>query len=274
MGTKRIGLARLEALLENLKREINLSGSTMCAQLGACQGNFGAPPLVIDDDSTVAAGTDEAIMVHQYADGLRLHVQNIGTQTVLIPAAATTGMDYGYDGTNNEGVQWVASLNTHKGYPGVDRFTVGTHGAFYAELEFSIEDVSGTDDCAFGFRKVEAEQANLDDYDEMAVLNAVSGNIYIQNILNDGDTLDHDTLKDWADGEVHTLRVDVSSAGVVTYKIDGSAPTLSSTDSADGADTFTFDDGEVVTPFFYYINAAHVAGEVILRKVKWGLVEK
>ena len=70
MGTKRIGLARMEALLENLKREINLSGSTVCAQLGACQGTFGAPPLVIDDDSTVAAGTDEAVMIHQYSDGL------------------------------------------------------------------------------------------------------------------------------------------------------------------------------------------------------------
>ena len=266
MGTKRIGLARMEALLENLKREINLSGSTVCAQLGACQGTFGAPPLVIDDDSTVAAGTDEAVMIHQYSDGLRLHVQNVGTQTILIPAATTTGMNYAYDATNNEGVQWVASLNTHKGYPGVDRFTVGTHGAFYAELEFSIEDVSGTDDCAFGFRKVEAEQAAIDNYDEMAALNVISGDINIETILNNAATTTTDTTANLANSGVVTLRVDVSSAGVVTYKVDGSAPAATA--------AFTFDDGEVVTPFFYYINASDVAGAVILRKVTWGLKEK
>ena len=31
MGTKRIGLARVEALIENLKRELNLSGATLSA---------------------------------------------------------------------------------------------------------------------------------------------------------------------------------------------------------------------------------------------------
>ena len=31
MGTKRIGLARVEALMENLKRELSLSGSTLTA---------------------------------------------------------------------------------------------------------------------------------------------------------------------------------------------------------------------------------------------------
>ena len=55
-------------------------------------------------------------------------------------------------------------------------------------------------------------------------------------------------------------------ACVVTYKVDGSAPAATA--------AFTFDDGEVVTPFFYYINASDVAGAVILRKVTWGLKEK
>ena len=266
MGTRRVGLARLEALIENMGRALNMSGSTICAELGACQGEFGSPPLVIDDDSTLAAGTDEAFMIHQYSDGLRLHVQNVGTQTILIPAANTAGMDYGYDQTNDEGVQWVASMNTHKGYPGVDRFTVGTHGAFYAELEFSIGDVSGTDDCAFGFRKVEAAQAGLDDYDEMASLNVISGNITIETILNAATTVSTDTTSDWANGETHVLRIDVSSAGVVTYKIDGSAPATTA--------AFTFDNGEVVTPFFYYLNASDVADTIVLQKVKWGLLEK
>ena len=266
MGSKRIGLARVEALIENLKREMNLSGSTVCAELGGSHGSFGAPPLVLDDDSTVADGADTAAVIHQYSDGLRLHVQNIGTQTILIPAASTSGMNYGYDQTNDEGVQWVASMNTHKGYPGVDRFTVGTHGAFYVEMQYTIADVSGTDDCLLGFRKVEAFQAAVDDYDEMAALNVISGDINIETILNGGGTTTTDTTSNWADGESHTLRVDVSATGVVNYKVDGVQP---STVAA-----FTFDDGEVVTPFWYFLNAAHLAGAVTLQSVKWGLLPK
>ena len=50
-------------------------------------------------------------------------------------------------------------------------------------MKFAIADVSDTDDCAFGFRKVEAYQANIDDYDEMAALNVISGDIKIETIL-------------------------------------------------------------------------------------------
>ena len=234
MGTKRVGLARVEALLENLKREINLSGSTLCAPLGACVGTFGAPPIVLDDDSTVADGGDNLAVIHQYSDGLRLHVQNLhegGTngQSILVPAASTTGMDYSYDAADNEGVQWVASMNTHKGNPGVDRFTVGTHGAFYMEMEFSLTDVSDADTVAFGFRKVEAFQPeDVDGYDEAAFLNC--------------------------------------NAGVVTFKVDGAAPTVTQ--------AFTFDDGEVVTPFGYHAHAAASAVGIIYRKVQWGLLPK
>ena len=66
MGTKRIGLARVEALMENLKRELQLSGSVVCGLQGASHGSFGSPPIVIDDDSTDAAGTDAQTMIHQY----------------------------------------------------------------------------------------------------------------------------------------------------------------------------------------------------------------
>ena len=272
MGTKRVGLARVEALLENLKREINLSGSTLCAPLGACVGTFGAPPIVLDDDSTVADGGDNLAVIHQYSDGLRLHVQNLhegGTngQSILVPAASTTGMDYSYDAADNEGVQWVASMNTHKGNPGVDRFTVGTHGAFYMEMEFSLTDVSDADTVAFGFRKVEAFQPeDVDGYDEAAFLNCNAGDIFTGTILNNAATTATDTTQNWADGEVHTFRVDVSSAGVVTFKVDGAAPTVTQ--------AFTFDDGEVVTPFGYHAHAAASAVGIIYRKVQWGLLPK
>jgi len=251
MGGKRVGLKRIEALIENLKRNLNLSGSNITANNGGNgYGSFGNPPIVIDDDSTVAAGTDEAIMIHQYSDGLRLHVQNINTQTLLIPAATTTGMNYAYDLTNTDGIQWVASLNTHKGTLDSDRFKVGASKAFFVRLKFSIADITGTNDCLVGFRKVEAEQALVDDYDEMAALNVIGGTTT-------------DTTNNWADGETHELKVLVSAAGVVTYKIDGADPaTIAS---------FTLDDSEVVTPFYYMIHAASSPGAVIFEECEWGL---
>ena len=109
-------------------------------------------------------------------------------------------------------------------------------------MRWSIADVSGADECAFGFRKVEAFQANIDDYDEMACLNAISGDIKSETILNNGTTTATDLTApssgDWADGAVHTVKVMVSAAGAVTYELDGTAPT--------GAVAFSFDVGEIV----------------------------
>lgn len=183
----------------------------------------------------------------------------LGTQTIVSPTMGVGGLDINMDQTDNDGVECCLGINAAN--RGV--FVVGTDDAFYAKMQFSIADVSGTDDCAFGFRKVEAYQAAIDNYDEMAALNVISGNISIETILNAGDTTTTDTTHDWADGETHTLEVRVSSAGVVTYKIDEGTPATVA--------AFTFDDGEVVVPFFYFLNASDVAGEVVLKYFECGL---
>lgn len=168
----------------------------------------------------------------------------LGTQTIVGPTLGTYGLNVVQDEAENDGTEYTLGILAYN--KGV--FTVGTDAAFYAKMRFYIDDVSGTDDCAFGFRKLEAYQANLDDYDELACLNVISGNINIETILNGGDTVTTDTTNDWADAATHTLEVYVSAAGVVTYKIDGSAPTTVA--------AFTFDDAEVVIPFFYQLAAA------------------
>jgi len=233
--------------------------------------HFGAPPVVIDADSTVADGVDTNIIEHHYKDGLQLSVSNTGGQTILIPAANTAGMDYSYDAADDEGIQWVMSQNTHKGNVDgdhIDRFTVGSP-AFYVELQMSIADVSDTDDCLFGLRKVEAFQAAVDNYDEMAAFNIISGDIKTETILNAGTTTTTDLTSgggdaagNWADAGVHILRVSVSQAGAVTYKIDGVEPS--------SVASFSFDSGEVVTPFFYLLHAASSTAGVVLQKLTVG----
>jgi len=179
----------------------------------------------------------------------------LGTQTITAPTLGSLGLDIGLDQTDNDGVQIT------EGRTGRSRraYTVGTSNAFFLRVKLNIPDVSGTDDLAIGFRKAEAYQANIDDYDEMAVLNVISGDINIETILNNGATTTTDTTDNWADNATKELKVLVSKTGVVTYQIDGAAPTVTA--------AFTFDNGEVVVPFLYFLHATDVAGAVQI--VEW-----
>ena len=222
---------------------------------------FGTPPVVIDFEHTAAQlvdGTAGDTTLHSYADGLEVTLYPIVGQAIDKPAASTSGMDYTYDQTDNDGIELRMSDSTVKGREGVDRFTVGKQ-AFEAELTFSIADVSGTDDCAFGFAKVEAHQAAIDDRDEMAFLNVISGDIKIETILNGGSTSTTDTTDNFADGETHALKVKVAKDGAVTYQINGAAPSTTA--------TFSFDIGEVVTPSFFLLQASDLAGAIVFQKL-------
>ena len=222
---------------------------------------FGSPPLVLDYEHAAAQlvdGTAGDQTIHSYADGLQITFFPITGQAIDKPAAATTGMNYAYDQTADDGWQWVMSDSVCKGREGVDRFTVGKQ-AFSAEIESSTDDVTGSDDCAFGFAKVDVHRAAIDDCDEMAVLNVISGDIYIETVLNNGTTSSTDTTDNWADDEIHKLKVLVSKAGAVTYKIDGQAPSTTA--------SFSFDQGEVVTPMMYYLQDSDLAPNVVLRKL-------
>ena len=222
---------------------------------------FATPPVVSDFEHAAAQlvdGTAGDTTLHSYADGLEMTLYSIVGQAIDKPAASTSGMDYAYDQTDNDGIELRMSDSTVRGREGIDRFTVGKQ-AFEAELTFSIGDVSGTDDCAFGFAKVEAHQAAIDDRDEQAALNVISGDIKIETILNGGSTSVTDTTDNWADTETHALKVLVSKAGAVTYKIDGAAPSTTA--------TFSFDIGEVVTPAFYLLQASDLAGAIVHQKL-------
>tara|TARA_R110000824_G_scaffold171441_1_gene349028 strand:+ start:234 stop:1076 length:843 start_codon:yes stop_codon:yes gene_type:complete len=270
MGSKRIGLARTQALIENLKRELNLADSTL--EGGATmvwdpksrpsQYNFAGAPVCTTKVGTAGSGTDDAENIWQWSDGLSLTSNNIGTQTLFYPVESTSGCVMSGDATNDEGLQWAARSEGARGELNKDYFTVGTSPAFFMSVTFTIDDVSGTDDCAVGFRKVEAFQAAIDDYDEGACMNVISGDIYIETILNNGTTTATDTTDNWADAASHELKVLVSAAGVVTFQIDGAAPTATA--------AFTFDNGEHVTPCGYHLNATDLA-TITYTKMKYGL---
>lgn len=199
--------------------------------------------------ATGTAGDENIIMLPTTA--MEYHI--LGTQTILAPTVSALGLDLGsMDQTADDGLELNHGVLSSQ----IPSFTVGADAAFFLRARFSIADVSGTDDCAVGFRKVEANQANIDDYDEMAVLNVISGNITIETILAGAATTATDTTDNWADTETHELRINVSAAGVVTYLIDGVAPTATA--------AFTFADAENVMPFFFFLQNTDIAGAVPL----------
>lgn len=186
------------------------------------------------------------------------HIKGAG-QTIVAPTLGANGYDFALDLTNDEGVEVTTGILART----VSAFTVGTDRAVFARCVFTIADVSGTDDCAFGWRKAEAYQANIDDYDEMACLNAISGAINIETILNNAATVTTDTTDTWADTISHSLQVNVSASGVVTYLIDGVAPTTVA--------AYTFDAAEVIVPFLFHLHAVDLDDTFVLREWEVGL---
>ena len=218
---------------------------------------FESQPMTSKIGGGYAGGTtgDENAMKFE-SNIFEYHILGAG-QTITAPSLSSTGLNVGMDQTNDEGIEMSQGITSRSR----SAFTVATDLPFFFKLRFTIPVVAGTDDCARGFRKAEAYQANIDDYDEMACLNVISGNITIETILNDGTTATQDTGNDWADAETHNLEVRVSSTGAVSYLIDGVSPTVLPT-------TFSFDASEVVIPFFYFLHAnASQAGAITI--VSW-----
>lgn len=175
----------------------------------------------------------------------------LGTQTITAPVINVSGLNMGsMDQTEDDGLELNHGILTSQ----IPAFQIGETDAFFLRCRFSIADVSGTDDCAIGFRVVSANQANIDDYNDMAVLNVISGNITIETILGGASTVSTDTTNNWLDTETHELMVLVDDMGNVTYTIDGQPPIVTA--------AYQFTNGITVMPFFYFLQDTDIAGAV------------
>ena len=216
-----------------------------------CSAKTGAAVAVADGSENVMCTGENVFEYHIITSG--------GNATIAAPVLEAAGLNVEGDGADLHGLEYcVGILSSNKA-----AFVVGTAPAFYAKLQFEIDDVSDFDECAFGFRKAEPYQKLIDGYDEMACINVQLGVINIETILNNGDTTTTDTtLTDWVDGGTHTIEVLVSAAGAVTYKFDESPPTKVA--------AFTFDEDEVVVPFFHFLHAASAASGLHLKHFECG----
>lgn len=196
--------------------------------------------------STPAAGDEIAFRTSKH--NMLAHVQSInGTPVHSFPFTSADGLEINIDDDVTNGITgWEIApsgiLTTSRG-----AFTVGTDEDFYMEATIKIDDISDVTELAVGFRKAEAFQVNVDDYDEMASFNVgqdADGQIEIHTILNGAATSETDTtLTDWVDAGEHTLKIVVRQNGKCEFYYDGAVPTVTA--------SFTFDNGEIVVPFIF-----------------------
>lgn len=200
-----------------------------------------------------ASGTAQAINKMHFRRSA-FEYQAIGTQTILSPDLGVLGLDIGMDQANNDGVEITLGNSTLSHFA----FVAGTDDC-YLRVKANIADVSGTDGFAVGFRKVQSYATALATYTDKACLNAISGDIKSQTLLNNAGGVITDTTLDWADGETHTFELRVGKNRIVTYLVDGVVTGV--------PPTFTFDSGDSLIPFLWFIHDSDVAGAVEL--IEW-----
>ena len=180
-------------------------------------------------------------------------------QTITTPVLTAEGLNIGLDQTDAEGVEISQGITDR----GPSAFTIGTSPAFFFSVKAKIEDASGASNFLVCFIKTAAYQADETGYSDYACIGTVGtanpNTIQIETEVNGGGTTTTDTTDTWADNATKTLRINVSSAGVVTYTINGAAPTATA--------AFTFDSTDVVRPAVYFLNGSDLAGEVEL--IEW-----
>jgi hypothetical protein len=121
-----------------------------------------------------------------------------------------------------------------------------SYPAKFLRVKAKILDVSGCAEFAVGWHKAEAFEANLDDYDELACLNVLAGDLKQETILNNAATATVDTGTNVTDGEEFEIEAQVRGRRVVfLYNgLEVSAP------------HFDFDADEIVLPFIFFLQTA------------------
>ena len=218
---------------------------------------FESNPITAGIAGGAATGTagDENVMIFE-ENIFEYHI--VGTQTILAPVLTATGLNIALDLTENDGVEITQGITARSR----SAFVVGTDACYFKATVY-VTDVSGTDALAVGFRTAEAYNGDEQAYNNMAALSVVSGDVYIWTIDDNAATTATDTTDNLADTNAITIAVYVSDAGVVTYTIDGSAPTTTA--------AFTWDDGDTIVPFIYLRHDANVAEATLLQLWECGL---
>ena len=176
---------------------------------------------------------------------------------------------------DNTGLEIVFGGSQFGGYGAC---TIGTHALTFDATFHSI-DWTDQDAVTIGFRK-----AQEFDTGHGAILAAATGDpgytdfcafgvqsaddVQIATALNDGSRTYTDSTEATAASKNHRFKIDVTSAGVVTYShIGGQVMDAGTLAAPSTTATFTFDDGDTVVPYLI-IQSTNANSAILLKSIK------
>jgi hypothetical protein len=210
-----------------------------------------------------AAFATTTALVHRMTSpaGYKYSIANIGVQTTP-PVMAASGLNIAGVATNAIGIEMFSHFAGADGTP----FIVGKDPAFFFRVSLTIDDISGATVLLAGFRRAEVNNLTYTSYADYGAIgtiaSAATGAINIAQEINGAGTSPTDTTDTWADAATKVLEIRVSASGVVTYLINGVAPTVTAAQ--------TFDAGDPLVPFIHFINHTDVAALVTVNSFEVG----
>jgi hypothetical protein len=198
--------------------------------------------------------------------GAAFEQYNTTVSTAIAPSMSATagnGMNINTIGGANAKSIEITEGNTVNSK---NAFVIGTSAAFYVQASFNINTLANVADVYLGFRKVQTYQntipAGYTDYATIGVHGA-TGEIELQTQIGSGGNVITDTTNAITAATTFTVRVNVSATGVVTYLLNGIAPTTVA--------AYTFTTALTVVPYLIYTSAAGGNTEVDLVNYQCGL---
>jgi hypothetical protein len=215
-----------------------------------------------------AFATTTALVHHMRTPaGVVYGLANIGVQTT-IPVMAAAGLDIKGVQTTGIGTEIFSNFVGASGSP----FCVGFDKAFYFKVSITVANASGAAVLIAGFRKAEVNALSYLNYTEYAAIGAIAGGVAAAAIntstkLNGGSTVATNTTNTWADAATKVFEIRVSSAGVVSYLINGAPPTTVASPA------IALTDGVQVIPFValnQYTTSTDVTGICTINSWEFG----
>lgn len=207
---------------------------------------------VLQVTGAARATTTALLHIMQTPNGNRFGSANIGVQTTS-PVVIAAGLDIQGVNTNAIGTELFTNSFPTSGTP----FCVGLDPAFFFRVTIALDDVSGVGVLVAGFRRSEVNNVTYTSYADYGAIGLITtdGAINIAQEINAAGTAPTDTTNTWADAATKTFEIRVSATGVITYLINGVAPTVTAAQ--------TFDAGDPVIPFVHFIQSSDIAVPVI-----------
>jgi hypothetical protein len=224
--------------------------------------SFKSNPVMSAQTGGVAAVTINTTNQWSVGNGYIFECYNNTVATNIGPIITSTGLNIDHIGSAASKIIEITRGVT-AGSP--DSFVAGTSAAFYVQATFNINTLADVTDLFIGFRKAQAYQnTGLTTYTDYATIgvHSTAGEIQLQTQIASGGNTVTDTTQAILAATNFTIRVNVSSAGVVTYLLNGAAPTTVA--------AYTLAANTVV-PFIWYATPAGGHAEVDIVNYQCGL---